>query len=255
MQDVVTIPIYAVPKILHVTYSSLDQLPTELRDNLHAWQNLGWDVHFHSHDDNLTLISTWYSKFMPLYKALTQEQQDIFVRYVYLHKYGGLACDLSYKPLKDIYSQIQSEVLCFYSNTFRDYLTTDMFGGSAGHPFWMDVMNSCVATAPFWAFIDPIKTSFCVGSYVLSGVAKRSKHPIRYAPLDWLPSSACDSVHSDGSAFSKSKSKEDDIWVGVYCYRKQLAIGLATFVGLIVCLLFLNIGGTTSTKLVKRNYF
>jgi len=253
MADAITVPIYTVPKIVHVTYSSLDDLPEDLRSNLHAWQDLGWDVHFHSTADNVILLSSYYPDLLSKYNSYSEEQKTIFMKYVYVHKYGGVVVNCNVKPLTDIYNDIQQEVSLCYSLTFTNYVTTDFLAGSPGHPFWMDVLGACRSPNGWLEWISPLQTSYCVGSYVLSSVFKNTKHPVRTVPQNWLGCNECTTTCTP--TVLSVTTKADSVWTVVYCYRKEIGVAAFLFCICIVGILSMNISSRSIVKHSKNSYF
>lgn len=91
-----------IPRIIHQTYKS-----TDLPSNFKSWreecivQNPGWEFKIWTDDDNLQLVKEHYPQMLELYQSYDMNIKRIdMVRYLYLHKYGGVYMDMDMTCLK-----------------------------------------------------------------------------------------------------------------------------------------------------------
>jgi Glycosyltransferase sugar-binding region containing DXD motif len=90
-----------IPRIVHVTYKSRDQLPDDWKSSLQQWEALhpDWEIRFWSDKDLAEFVHVYYPEmedFWLSYKYMIQRVDS--VRYMILHHYGGLYSDLDIYP-------------------------------------------------------------------------------------------------------------------------------------------------------------
>ena len=93
---------YQIPRIVHQTYKS-----TDLPPNFKSWrdecitQNPGWEFKIWTDDDNLHLVEEHYPQLLDLYLGYDIKIKRIdMVRFLYLHKFGGVYMDMDMTCLK-----------------------------------------------------------------------------------------------------------------------------------------------------------
>mmetsp|Transcript_258 Transcript_258/g.492 ORF Transcript_258/g.492 Transcript_258/m.492 type:complete len:421 (+) Transcript_258:66-1328(+) len=104
---------HAIPKIIHQEWKT-----TDLPYNLRLWRDEcirinapdGWEFKLWTKEDNLNLIKEHYPELLGLYNGYNQGIKRIdMIRFVYLHKFGGVYMDLDITCLKP------------FQNFFDDY--------------------------------------------------------------------------------------------------------------------------------------
>ncbi|CAB9508587.1 phosphoceramide mannosyltransferase [Seminavis robusta] len=112
--DSLPAPVYAkpvhIPRIVHVTYKSRDQLPAEWEYSLQQWEktNPDWEIRFWSDQDLAEFVHTYYpemEEFWKSYKYMIQRVDS--VRYMILHHYGGLYSDMDIYPATSLDKLLQ----------------------------------------------------------------------------------------------------------------------------------------------------
>mmetsp|Transcript_27338 Transcript_27338/g.57718 ORF Transcript_27338/g.57718 Transcript_27338/m.57718 type:complete len:320 (+) Transcript_27338:52-1011(+) len=93
---------YEIPRIVHQTYKS-----TSLPPNFQSWrdeciaQNPTWEFRIWTDEDNLRLVQEHYPHFLALYEGYDSNIKRIdMVRFLYLHKFGGVYMDMDMTCLK-----------------------------------------------------------------------------------------------------------------------------------------------------------
>jgi len=85
-----------IPRIVHQTYKT-----TDLPPNFKSWRdtciarNPEWEFKIWTDDDNLQLVKEYYPSMLDLYQSYNINIKRIdMVRYLYLHKFGGVYMDM-----------------------------------------------------------------------------------------------------------------------------------------------------------------
>ena len=137
---------FPIPKIIHLTYKSKEEILPEWKDVISSWEktNPTWKVIFWSDKDNEQLVKDKFPWFYNVYKNLKHNiQRADAIRCCYLFEYGGLYIDMDYLPLRSIDN-------IFYNNDKNKndnqvYLTLNTSG--------LCMINSFMASKPkcdFW---------------------------------------------------------------------------------------------------------
>lgn len=93
-----------IPSILHHTYSSLN-IPPPFTDYIRKWKILNPELKqiIWTDEQNYEFVKKCYPKYLEPYLNLKFKIQRIdLVRYMYLHKFGGIYADIDLEPLKTI---------------------------------------------------------------------------------------------------------------------------------------------------------
>jgi len=137
---------FPIPKIIHLTYKSKEEILPEWKDVILSWEktNPTWKIIFWSDKDNEQLVKDKFPWFYYVYKNLKYNiQRADAIRCCYLFEYGGLYIDMDYLPLRSIDN-------IFYNNDKNKndnqvYLTLNTSG--------LCMINSFMASKPksdFW---------------------------------------------------------------------------------------------------------
>lgn len=114
--------------------------------------NPEWEYKLWTDADNLKLVETDYAWFLETYNGFDRniERADA-VRYMYMHKLGGVYADLDVeclKPMDELTScgglimPLMSDEYGFEHNVPNAWLAS-----SPGHPFWIDMLKSIQASS------------------------------------------------------------------------------------------------------------
>ena len=127
-----------IPRIVHVTYKSREELPDEWRYSLHQWEatNPTWEVRFWSDADIATFVEKEYPHVKPLhdsYKYMIQRVDS--VRYMILHHFGGVYSDMDIYP-----STTLDKLLIQWEEAGKEVLLAETFN--------LGVTNAFMAAAP-----------------------------------------------------------------------------------------------------------
>ena len=140
-----------IPKIVHQEYKDED-LPA----NMKAWRegcmrlNPDWEFKLWTDDMNQQLIEEDYPHLLDLYNGYDQKIKRIdMIRFVYLHKFGGVYIDLDVacmKPFGTIFQEYPNKFIVV--NQFkkqRDY-ANNIMAASEGHEIFQDIFNTLPST-------------------------------------------------------------------------------------------------------------
>ena len=93
----------SIPKIIHQTWKTKD-LPENFKKWSDSWKILNPDFKykFYTDTDCFVFINYYYPEYINLYQSLVGiEKVDMF-RYLILHKYGGVYCDMDTECIRPI---------------------------------------------------------------------------------------------------------------------------------------------------------
>ena len=198
-----------IPKLVHLTYKSENELPEHWRKSLEKWKKYGWEVMFHTDEDNDNLIKNDYPWLLEKYNNFKYFISKIdLVRLCYLHKWGGVYSDLDLYPTEDFYNEIKNEQLCFIvlpNNFFsKSKYTYEFLAGEKGHPFWIELMKEINVYPPWWAFTKHMKIMSTSGPLVFNSVIEKTNYPYKEFGSEWL---SCDICHM-GNSCKKGKLRK-----------------------------------------------
>lgn len=92
------------PKIIHQTWKTKD-LPINFEIGQTSWleNHPSWEYKFWTDQDNLDFIKDHYPCYLQFYKDMPLAISKVdFVRYLYMHNYGGVYADMDFICLKDL---------------------------------------------------------------------------------------------------------------------------------------------------------
>jgi mannosyltransferase OCH1-like enzyme len=153
---------FPIPKIIHLSYKSKEEIIPEWKDVLSAWKktNPTWEIKFWSDKDNEELVLSEFPWFYKTYKNFKYNiQRADAVRCCYLFKYGGLYIDMDYLPLNNIDKLFYNEQYNKNVNDNQIYLTLNTNGlvyfnsfmaSKPGNNFWIEYLKSIMKTIPKW---------------------------------------------------------------------------------------------------------
>lgn len=129
-----------IPKIIHQTYKSLQQLPEVWQNTPTKWQehHPDWTYHFWSDFDGRELIKNEYPWFLRIYDAYEYPiQRADAIRYFILYHFGGLYVDCDIQPIRafdDLFYQ-DFDVYLIRSPAC-DSITNCLMASKKGVLFW-----------------------------------------------------------------------------------------------------------------------
>ena len=140
-----------LPRIIHQTYKSND-----LPENFRTWRdeckmlNPCWEFKLWTDDDNLNLVKTFYPELLPLYEGYDVAIKRIdAVRYMMLHKYGGVYMDMDMTCLRSFNESTFREPNTFYAARQHRHAETDQeqrvanafMASTPRHPLLSKILN------------------------------------------------------------------------------------------------------------------
>jgi mannosyltransferase OCH1-like enzyme len=143
-----------IPKVIHQTWKSKN-VPVRWQGAVESVQrnHAGWRHILWTDEEMGSLVKRLQPALWRVYLGLEKNimRADVF-RYVAMHEFGGLYCDLDYEflrpfPYKDAELLLSHE----FSREFgdgRDQIANYVFASRPQHPFWKDVIADIVANPP-----------------------------------------------------------------------------------------------------------
>lgn len=117
-----------------------------------------WDVHLHNEQDALEVLEKQLPQYMEAYNSFKYNIQKVdFIRIAFLFIYGGFYMDLDMLCLKSLDSLRDRQLVLGEEKTISEAeqkalklknrlrIANYMFGGVAGHPFWLLLMKNMAA--------------------------------------------------------------------------------------------------------------
>ena len=257
---VVVATITTIPKLVHLTYKSFDSIPSHWKPSLDKWKEFGWEVKFWSDDDNDNLINTEYSQFKDLYYNFAYSIQKVdLVRVCYLHKYGGVYCDLDLVPTVDLFDKLQNDCSLLCSPVDGKTFTNMFMAGVKQHPFWMFYLNAMRVTPPFWALGKHLHVMFTTGPSLMNIAVKdfMKKYPttkIVVLNRDWIKCDVCKVSACNEGLLKVVKGQSWNSWDSkvygwVWC-NKKIVIAIISILFLLIVLRILS--GNSVNSLQKK---
>lgn len=143
-----------IPKIIHQTWKS-KTVPVRWQGAVESvrryhpgWRYMLWtDAEMDAH------VKAQQPALWPVYQGFQKNimRADVF-RYVAMHDFGGLYCDLDYEFLRPFpYGDTElllSEEFALDFGDALDQIANYVFASRPGHPFWKDVIADLVSNPP-----------------------------------------------------------------------------------------------------------
>ena len=127
-----------IPRIVHVTYKSREELPDEWKYSLQQWEkmNPNWEVRFWSDKDIVEFVHDQYPHMEQLHKSYKYMIQRVdSVRYMILHHFGGVYSDMDIYPATALDKLLQQ-----WEQAGKNVLLSETFN--------LGVTNAFMAAAP-----------------------------------------------------------------------------------------------------------
>ena len=172
---------FPIPKIIHLSYKSKEEILPEWKDVLSAWKktNPTWEIKFWSDKDNEELVLSEFPWFYETYKKFKYNiQRADAVRCCYLFKYGGLYIDMDYLPINKIdklfYNNINDNQIYITMNTSCLYFINSFMASKSGCLFWIDYLKEIIKTKVKWYWTKSLEVFYTTGPFQLTKCIKKS---------------------------------------------------------------------------------
>ena len=116
--------------------------------NLESWidNHPNWIHKLWTDDDNRLFVSTHYPWFLRTYDKLPKDIHRIdTVRYMYLHKFGGVYVDLDFERIRPMDEYLKGKQLFLGrmgdDENFSHSIPNAFMASIPGHPFWLEVLE------------------------------------------------------------------------------------------------------------------
>lgn len=151
-----------IPRIIHQTWKT-QEIPPRWRNAIASVKHYhpGWEYRFWTDEDMETHVRDHHPDFYPVFMAFSRPimRADAF-RYVLMHDFGGLYCDLDYQFIRPYdYSGAEVVLAEEFSRDFgdgTDCLANYIFASAPGHRFWADLIESLRTDPPTIRSFDDI---------------------------------------------------------------------------------------------------
>jgi mannosyltransferase OCH1-like enzyme len=163
-----------IPRIIHQLWKD-ERVPARWRDAVASVQRYhkGWEYRLWTDALVDDYVRTKHPRFYPVFAGMNRHimRVDVF-RYVLMHDFGGLYCDLDYEFLRPYDYGDASVVLSLeYDVSFgdsADQVANFLLASVPGHPLWRDVLDNLQQHPPH----APEQTDVCLvtGPWYLSGI-------------------------------------------------------------------------------------
>ena len=225
-----------IPKLVHLTYKT-ENVPDHWKPSIQRWKDLGWKVLFHTDETNQKLVEKHYPQYLNKYLSFKYPIEKVdMVRLCFLHKWGGVYCDLDLYPAYDFYDELKGSDCSLLCSPMDNRTFTNMFmAGRAKHPFWIEYLDAISVQAPFWAVGKHLHVMTTTGPLKMNWVARASFSTFNKLGDDWIKCTVCDLEDDDCSAVCKDgkllvvkgqswNSWDSKLYNWVYCNRTQVEI-------------------------------
>jgi mannosyltransferase OCH1-like enzyme len=137
-----------IPKIIHQTYKSLEQLPDAWKETPNTWKtyNPDWKYMFWSDHDCRELVKSYFPDFLRVFDSYEYNiQRADAIRPILMYIYGGLYvdCDIACKKSIDDLFYTKSEIYLIRTPT-NGVVTNCIMASKKDHPFWREIINEMV---------------------------------------------------------------------------------------------------------------
>lgn len=142
----------AIPKVIHQTWKSREDIPETVRPWMESWVRLNadWEYWFWTDDDMRSFIAEIFPEYLSLYDGYENQyyRADAF-RYFVLFAYGGLYADLDMECLRPLASHLDTDD-CVIS---QEPLEHAHFLSHLGPILASNALMACRPQHPFFAYV------------------------------------------------------------------------------------------------------
>ena len=137
-----------IPKIIHQTAPTNKtnwhplwfKCAQSWRDQFSGFKHRMWNDSEIDH-----LVKEHYPKYWEMYNAFPAHIMKIdFVRFCFLHKFGGIYADMDMYCYKNFLQELDEEIYLLENPMGNDLIENSMMVSLAEHPFWVECMDLCL---------------------------------------------------------------------------------------------------------------
>jgi len=196
-----------IPKIIHHT------APSNKEDWHPLWFKCreSWKTHFQDFDYKMwndeeidLLVKNHYPRYWKMYNSFPAHIMKIdFVRFCFLHMYGGIYADMDTFCYKNFYNELSNDIYLLENPLGNDILENSIMISEPQHQFWIECMEltlvryeytknkhfdllNCIepllSDKKFGKTIRPFLIFFISGTNLLSTAARKTKNDIHTLP-------------------------------------------------------------------------
>jgi len=163
-----------IPRIVHQLWKD-ENVPARWREAVSSVRRYhkGWEYRLWTDALIDDYMRTNHSRFYPVFAGMNRHimRVDVF-RYVLMHDFGGLYCDLDYEFVRPYdYGDASVVFSLEYDVAFGDpvdQVANFLFASVPGHPFWRDVLDNLQQHPPHAA--ESADVCLVTGPWYLSGM-------------------------------------------------------------------------------------
>lgn len=237
----------SIPKIIHLSYKSLDTIPEDWKKVIPAWKrtNPDWEIKFWSDEDNDKTVENDFSWFLDTYKKLPYKIQKCdAVRACYLHKFGGVYVDMDYIPLKNLNTLFENTdmELYFTISSNLNCFTNSFMASKPGVEFWITYLKSISEDNIPWFYTKHFTIMCSTGPVKFDRLIKDHKSIIGYIPSKILhPCSICNKTCDIDGVYLRTL--EGGSWNSIdtkflnylYCNWRNILLYILSIIVLFIC--------------------
>ena len=163
----------AIPRIVHQLWKT-ESLPTRWQAAVQSVKRYhkGWEYRLWTDEKLDDYVRTHHPRFYPAFAGLPHHimRVDAF-RYVLMHDFGGMYCDLDYEFVRPFdYGSADLILSLEYDEAYGDdvnQVANYVFASVPGHAFWRDVLDDLQQHPPLTATLAD--TCLVTGPWYLTG--------------------------------------------------------------------------------------
>ena len=190
-----------IPKIIHQTYKSIEQLPEIWKDTPDSWthHHKTWTYMFWSDADCRRLVKEKFPWFLSVYDGYEHNiQRADAVRPMMLYVFGGLYVDCDIQPIKsfdDLFYQDHDLYLIRTPNV--NYVTNCVMASKAGVKFWLRYIEEMKIRAesplPLYIVGKHFTVMFTTGPWIINYMYNLYERDIdvKFLPRELILPSEC----------------------------------------------------------------
>ena len=137
------------PKIIHQSWKTYE-IPDLYKPWVDSWKKYNPDYQYVLYDDrdNRELVKNYYPQYLSVYDSFPLEiYRADFVRYLYLHRYGGIYADLDFECLNSFESLLNTnkdyDIILGRLNEWTCFrIPNAIMISKPGVNFWIEIINN-----------------------------------------------------------------------------------------------------------------
>jgi mannosyltransferase OCH1-like enzyme len=139
-----------IPRVIHQTWK-VAEVPAQFRDAQHSWrrQHPDWSYRLWTHADMDEFVRAHYPQVWDLYRRYPDQiQRCDAVRYMILHRLGGVYSDLDIVSLRPIDDLLDCDVMLPKTDPIG--VSCDLMAARPGHAFFAHLIDQLPAAYARW---------------------------------------------------------------------------------------------------------